>query len=207
MIHRQFLHTMIYKGPSMAPTFRSGDLLRVAPAGVGEIRRGDVLVFRSPEQEAPRLVVHRVISVGPEGVICQGDNNALADAPVAAEQIVGIAVEADQGRGWTTVIGGCSGYRRFRMNQIRGRVRRGVLRAASPVYNGLARTGIFQSLCSRWVEVRVFSFGRRQGRGRDLCLYVRGRCVGRYDETLGTWRVRRPFRLLIPPRYIASPMK
>ena len=67
-----------YSGPSMNPTLKAGDSLRVAPYENTRINVGDVVVFHTPERE--RHVTHRVISVDSRGVRTRGDNNNKTDS-------------------------------------------------------------------------------------------------------------------------------
>lgn len=79
------------EGGSMAPFLRPGDLVRIAPLDTGEPRVGDVVAFLA----GPRLVVHRVLAVGPDRVRLRGDaapahddvpRGAVAGRIVAAER-------------------------------------------------------------------------------------------------------------------------
>jgi len=71
----------VVKGSSMLPLLREGDIVIVLKCGPGDIRVGDVIVFRT---QTGRLVVHRVVGVkvGEDGTyyyVTQGDNNAFPD--------------------------------------------------------------------------------------------------------------------------------
>ena len=58
------LDRFVYRGPSMAPTFRPGQVLHVY-AEARDIAPGDVIVFHG--QNGIGHVVHRVISLSPDG--------------------------------------------------------------------------------------------------------------------------------------------
>lgn len=62
------------------PFLHSGDLLEVEHLGC-EISRGDVIYFRSPDNE--RMIVHRVVDITAAGVQTRGDNNP-SDNPASA---------------------------------------------------------------------------------------------------------------------------
>ena len=67
----------IYRGPSMRPTFRPGQVLYVRPQAL-DIAPGDVIVF--PDQKSGDFqVVHRVISTTADGLVTRGDNNLRSD--------------------------------------------------------------------------------------------------------------------------------
>ncbi len=75
------------RGGSMAPLFRTGDWLRVAPAAESELRLGDVVVRRA----AHGHVAHRVVGLAPLRTRgdaffvddCFGDDGALVGRVVA----------------------------------------------------------------------------------------------------------------------------
>jgi signal peptidase I len=91
----------LYSGPSMQPTFRTGQMLYVRP-DVKNVKPGDVVVY----EQADRYIVHRVISVGEDGFITRGDNNQFADAGlVTPAQVIG-RVEINEHRGGITPVQG-----------------------------------------------------------------------------------------------------
>ncbi len=77
---------------SMYPYYNVGDVLVVVGVPYGEIRRGDVVVYRLPGRSVP--IVHRVIAKTPRGVVTKGDNNPLPDpwSPVPPKYISGKVV-------------------------------------------------------------------------------------------------------------------
>jgi len=82
------------QGYSMTPTIRPGSRLKLR-CGDGVPKVGDIIAFH---REAS-LVVHRLIAIseprgnGPRMFICQGDGNSAPDAPIAADEIVGIVAQ------------------------------------------------------------------------------------------------------------------
>ncbi|MGH7355399.1 MAG: S24/S26 family peptidase, partial [Candidatus Rokuibacteriota bacterium] len=75
-------------GASMAPLLRPDDALRLVPLDPTRARRGMVVGIASEG----RLVVHRLVRVGPDGLVARGDALPAADAPVAREALVGRVV-------------------------------------------------------------------------------------------------------------------
>lgn len=58
-------------GDSMAPTYAAGDMVVFAQGGGEEAGRGDVVLFTAPDRYGPGvLVMHRVIGVGGDHVVC-----------------------------------------------------------------------------------------------------------------------------------------
>lgn len=82
------------RGASMRPFIRDGDVLDVRPVGARRLRRGDVVLFRDGEG---RLLAHRVVRVGPAGLVVQGDALVWPDGPVGYDQLLGrvSAIERD----------------------------------------------------------------------------------------------------------------
>lgn len=83
---------MIVTSGSMAPMFGPGDAVVVRPGGVGDIRAGDVITFRTPG--APGMTTHRVISVrvikGTRWFQTKGDANPTTDPNlVPADSVYG----------------------------------------------------------------------------------------------------------------------
>ncbi len=77
---------------SMEPSLHTGDYIYIKKTPPGELEPGDVITFRSEEDDARgKLVTHRIISVEPDGTfITRGDANPIPDRlPVRADQIVG----------------------------------------------------------------------------------------------------------------------
>jgi len=76
-------------GWSMLPSVRPGDTLMVEPAGLKEVRLGDIVVIR----QDGNLVSHRVISVldnaGERRIITQGDTSPVTDVPVCESELLG----------------------------------------------------------------------------------------------------------------------
>lgn len=68
---------------SMEPTIMADDLIIVKEAE--ELELGDIVVYQSNSI----LVVHRIVDLGPDTVITQGDANNAPDEPVRKEMIKG----------------------------------------------------------------------------------------------------------------------
>jgi signal peptidase I len=96
----------------MLAVFRPGDYLILEPADLNLIRRGDVIVFNSPDAEA---IVHRVIAVLPEGLGTCGDNNAWPDRElVDAHNLMGRVIALERGGRRIPVHGGEAGLQQAR---------------------------------------------------------------------------------------------
>ena len=70
----------------MEGTFRFGDGLIIEPVPLKDVRPGDIVVYRRSDHDgAEGDLVHRVISVRPEGLVTQGDNNYRPDNTLVNE--------------------------------------------------------------------------------------------------------------------------
>lgn len=86
--------------PSMEPTLKTGDLIWV-DSTPKQYQIGDIVSYY-PEPNDPTLYTHRIVGLTSSGgFVTHGDNNAVEDEPIIAEQIAGNVVEP-----YTSVIRG-----------------------------------------------------------------------------------------------------
>jgi len=82
---------VVVRGHSMRPAFRAGDVLVVTPVEAGELRPGNVIVYRRPGGAGE--VVHRVVAIregdGGRALITQGDSWPAPDEPVRPGWVIG----------------------------------------------------------------------------------------------------------------------
>jgi signal peptidase I len=80
-------------GQSMRPFLVGGESVLLRRVALGEIRRGDLLLFRQGEQGGGRLLLHRVVSIRRRGqpalIQTQGDALWAPDEPVGGDQVLG----------------------------------------------------------------------------------------------------------------------
>jgi signal peptidase I len=76
---------------SMSPRVQPGDVVLVSAVPATEIKPGQVIAFRDPAM--PRVLVHRVVAVLPDGDLrTKGDANAAPDSdPVPPTSVLGVA--------------------------------------------------------------------------------------------------------------------
>ena len=183
-----------YTGPSMNPTLRTGDRLNIIPYDGQKIRRGDVIVFISPQDGSK--VVHRVTSVNSDGVRTRGDNCNHEDGWILnREHIFGRVVSVQRGNRRGRVFGGSIGqffglaFRAIHTIDV------GVSSRLRPVYNRLAMTGIFRRWLPPGMKIRVISFDREEG--TEIQILMGRRMIGRWLPGMKRWYIRRPFRLFV----------
>ena len=101
----------IYKGQSMQGTFSFGDRLIIEHVHLASVRPGDVVVCRVLNHQSNRdMLVHRVMGVGPNGLVMRGDNNSCDDQTlVTQDNLVGKVSHVERGGKRSLVRGNCSG--------------------------------------------------------------------------------------------------
>jgi hypothetical protein len=72
-------------GVSMMPAIRPGTKVRLVPAGVHGVQRGDVLLAVLPDG---RAVLHRVRAVSDESITLRGDACVMEDPPIVKRNVV-----------------------------------------------------------------------------------------------------------------------
>jgi SynChlorMet cassette protein ScmC len=195
---------LVYTGTSMNPTLVEPELLHVRPYEARRVRPGDVVCFKSPDEDV--TVVHRVVSVGrPEDrILTRGDNSTSNDPWVLkAGDIIGRVEAAQRGAERRPVPGGWRGLVVLRWV----RLARGILRHSGLVPHKIfclvAGLGPFDRLLPRSLRPRVVRFDVRC---RVFLKLLSGkRTVGQYDDRRGEWCIRRLYRLFIDTRALPCP--
>jgi signal peptidase len=80
-------------GTSMHPTIRHGDVITIEPVAPDNLKRGDIILYRSKSG----FVAHRIMNMeerdGSRLTFClRGDASTTCDAPVKPEQVLGKVV-------------------------------------------------------------------------------------------------------------------
>lgn len=185
---------VVYTGPSMNPTLREPDLLEVKPHGTGRVSPGDVVCFKSPETGT--TVVHRVVAADSDGIRTRGDNNTESDPwLLQSGEIIGCVKAVQRGTRRRAVFGGRRGLLVLRWARLGQGIRRCLGSFPHKLYSLLAGIGPFDRLLPARLRPRLVRFDVRC---RVFLKLLMGRqTVGQYDDQLGTWRIRRPFRLFV----------
>ncbi len=82
----------VVRGASMWPTIRDGASVLVTPCDPRAVRVGDVIAY----SRGGALVVHRVASLGADGVACRGDALSRDDAAIPWSDVLGRASVVEQ---------------------------------------------------------------------------------------------------------------
>lgn len=82
------------RGRSMSPFIREGDVVTVCPCAASAVKLGQVVAFVNPS--TGRLAVHRVVGLGQDGCLIQGDNEACPDGWVPYHSILGLVTRVER---------------------------------------------------------------------------------------------------------------
>lgn len=127
----------------MYPTIRDGEMLTVEPVNVREVKRGDILLYKTKH----RVIAHRLVGIEGEEdaarvLILRGDSLATCDAPVRAEQVLGRVIAVER-KG-----------RRVKLTGRRAGIRRAARSCAAHLKKGLhSRFGFLRLIEKRGVGV------------------------------------------------------
>lgn len=181
-------------GPSMRPTLKPGDVLRVMPYRDARFKRGDIIVFHPPHEKQP--IIHRVVSVRGSGLKARGDNNNRLDPwLIPPGSIIGRVTHVQRNSRFRRLSSGWPG--RMRGSLMRGvnEARRQLFYLGRPAYRWLASRGVLRRLLPFSLPFQVMAVSRADG--RELKLVLAGRVIGRLQAHQHRWWIRPPFRLLI----------
>jgi signal peptidase I len=186
----------------MAPTIKKGSILFVSPYEGRRIRCGDVVVFRTAGRSLP--VVHRVLNQGVQGIRTVGDNNDRGDSDFLGPcDISGQVVYVQGEHGLRTVHGGSFGCLIGGAMRLRRMVYQRLCNALHPIYDWLARSGIFGRRCGFRIRTRIVCF-QRNGKN-ELTLLWGTTPIGWFVPEFGTWAIKPPFRLFVDELSLPKP--
>lgn len=195
------LKSIIYTGPSMKPTLKPGDTLQVIPYDDRKIRRGDVIVFLSHEDDTK--ITHRVISIDSQGVRTRGDNNKCIDPQVLSlDNILGLAVSAQRKNRRVRIYGGTRGILYAKAIRAIHMIDCRISSLLRPFYYWLVQSGVFNRCVPVRNKIRVLSFKRSSG--TELQLFLGRRVIGRLLPGSNHWRIQRPLRLFVDEESLAK---
>ncbi len=184
----------------MASVFLPGDCLKLASCTGADIRRGDIVVFKPPGED--RLVVHRVVETGADGIRTKGDRSSLIDPWILkGDEIRGRVVSFVRKGQKRTVHRGMAGRLQASLVLKFERLDVVISNLLHPLYRWLSRTGLLGRLLPASMTPRVVTFGRPDG--TDTQILLGRRVIGRCVEGAG-WVIRRPYRLIIDERSLAD---
>jgi len=188
----------------MAGTFRFGDRLIVEHVPLTDIHPGDLVIYRALNHGGnEKELVHRVMSVLPEGLVARGDNNPFADRTLVTEKnLVGMVAYVERDgkcisvrSGWPGLLRACvgHGYRglwgwAWGLVRLMGRM----------FYGRLRDSGLVVHLWRPSIErVRLLT-----EKGRLVKYVCRRRTVACYWPGNGRFECRKPYDLVLWPNEV-----
>jgi hypothetical protein len=183
----------IYTGPSMHPTFCSGQLLHVRP-GVEDIKPGDVLVYVD-DRNGGCFVVHRVSRLTSAGFVLRGDDNLLDDGvALVPARIMGRVEMVSQGGNFRPVLGGRIGLLRAQIGWGARRVANGLRRLFWRPYALLRTSG----LVALFWRPQITKVGVQSEQGLQVKYIYKKRTIAVWVPSHRRFDCRKPFDLVIP---------
>lgn len=195
---------VVYSGRSMNPTLMEPELMEIVPVSADEIRTGDVILFRRPDDTTN--IVHRVVEISGNAFRTRGDNNRHADTfPVTANAIIGLVVASWRGSRRRAIYGGIRGrviswllLSRIYLLMIGGRLLPDAYRFISRICSPLAQRILLGRLQPRIVRYPEHALCRYQ-------LFIGKKLIGRCHATTGEWEISRPYRLIVDIKKLPHP--
>ena len=186
--------TFLYTGKSMKPTFKNADILRILPYHNIPIRCGDVIVFNPSDSN--KTIVHRIVSINPQGIKTMGDNNPnVDDGHITSNNIIGRVVSTHNGKKELCISRGLTGILYISIIRLFRIINRGTSFILHYPYDWLSRLGIFRRLLPARLKIRIISFNKPTG--SEMQLLIGRRVVGKFLPGKDRWQIQRPFRIFI----------
>ncbi len=190
-----FQKCFIYRGNSMLPTFRPGQLLYVQET-IENIQPGDVIIFRKSLESD--FTVHRVVKQLGSGWLTRGDNNSRRDVlPVTLDQIIGRVemVESNQ-RIWPVK----SGFPVLWKVRLRWGLR--VLKKWIPgfmktIYHNIRQSKIVYRILNKYLDKHLFTIRLNTPTGTIIKTTYKGKTVARWFKGKKEMYCQKPFDLII----------
>jgi len=133
---------LFYNGRSMRGTFRNGDLLELEPVKPGDLRPGDVVVYRGKD-DPEEMVVHRVVLIAKGRIRTRGDWNLQEDSTdLAYSRLIGRVTGLERKGNRHTVANGPRGRNKARFIHTRLQIQRCLQKCLRPLYVLLKKSRI-----------------------------------------------------------------
>jgi hypothetical protein len=189
----------LYRGRSMLGTFRFGDSLIIESVPFNDLRPGDIVVYKGLNHGGDEdNLVHRVISIRPEGLVTQGDNNSRPDKTFVNEgKLLGRVCHMERGGKKIPVCNGRMGLLRVRVRRrldfLQNEIWRLVRSMGRGTYGRIRESGLIPLLWRPAIS-KVFLMTEK---GPMVKYISRNRTVGEYWPENGRFRCRKPYDLLL----------
>lgn len=183
-----------HKGHSMDPVLLDGDLLEVLPYKDKPVKRGDVIVFHSLNNNT--IIAHRAISDKPSGIYTRGDNNIFDDPwCLHHSAIIGKVISSTNYLKRRKVHGGFRGLVLARWRQCRHKSGRKCISFIYPIYRLVSSQKLLYRLGVHFIKPRVVNF--RTNDDSKIILLSGERVIGQYNTCTGRWHISYFYRMFI----------
>jgi signal peptidase I len=182
-------------GPSMYPTIRSGDGLRVDKEfNFDQLKIGDVIVFKNAEKDFN--IVHRILRKIETGYITRGDNNTKYDPnTITVELFIGKVYAFKRKNKIVKVYGGFSGYIFHKLMIVRMHIYPPVKKILKYIYKKTVALGLFY-----WVNGTIIKpeliFIEKNGIKQPNLIW-KGKIIAFKSLKTDKWIIRFPYRFFI----------
>lgn len=204
MLTDSSLTKLIYRGDSMHPTLKNGDMVLLSPDHRRSIRRGDIIVFTAPREA--RKVIHRVAAITMEGYVTKGDHARFMDPWTVKEaDICGQVHHIYRGDNIKRLASGLGGHYYAR---ILPTLRLFAVYAASyvrPLYHRLSRTRVFRRVLAQNHAMRIVSLARPAG--IEWKLFRGKREIGYLSAGHELWHIKKPYLLFVDESLLPKRIK
>ncbi len=193
---RKPINSLYYVGRSMFPILRNLDILSISSAEKGEIKRGDIIVFRSIGSE--RMIAHRVISIENDGVKTRGDNMYADDlALVLYNSIIGKVTYINRESVRIIVHGGFSGLIMHYMIRCWKRMQflKKLYLFMRPFADVVLKSPPARKIFNENEDVKAYIY--KHPKGSVMRLFLGKRFIGRSTINTNTWKIDPRFRHIV----------
>jgi signal peptidase I len=178
----------IYSGSSMNPLFKNSDLLQIKPYTNKKIQVGDVIVYCPPDED--KTVIHRVVSIGLDGIRTRGDNNwHIDDYTLKKTDIKGRVDFIQRRKRKIRVYGGRVGNWVSALFRFTLLIKRILIFLISPMYRFVAKRNFLR------IKPKVLSYAKPTG--TEFQILIGRMVIGRRHPVSKQWRIFPPFKLFI----------
>ncbi len=193
--------TLFYTGFSMYPTLRNLDILKISTFGKKELRRGDIIVFKTTDNS--KMIVHRVISVTTDGVKTRGDNMMADDRLITLDcDIIGRVESINRKSKDTKIPGGSRGLVNHYLLRFKKGTRTTLFSILLPIIRIVFSRKRLKSILMPDRDLKTFVF--QDSRGKTAHLYAGNRLIGYYSSQTQKWQIKSRYRGLIDENNLPS---
>ena len=185
---------LFYRGSSMLGTFKPGDKLVMEKVPLGQIKKGDLIIFSKESGETDDFIVHRVVSITAKGLVTRGDNCFGNDRDMVVEEnVIGRVVDYDRQGKIHRTRNGRAGF--YRARALHGRLI--IFKLIRRIFRGPYLKIRGSELIARlWrPEIEIHLFETSDGPIRKFVHH--GRTVGTLWQSRDRIWLKHPYDLLI----------